>query len=185
MKRMLVLFALLILVLAGYSSLVALPPRGDGPPERQRDERPSKHSDDPPRVTDSSAEVQTMSGVGPAFTTMYVPGTGCDYRSISSSDPGCGSGCSDARCATVCVSGIPVGSTINAVNAYARETNGAWVKAWKHNAGFYDVLEYSRWYPGPTSTTAQNKMQVCWTYRNWSHNRGREAKLEVVFTPPK
>lgn len=185
MRKSVVAISFIVMILTAFSAVLALQPRGDGPPERQREDRPSTQRDDPPRVIDSSSEVRTMSGVGPAFTTMSVPSTGCSSRSITSSDPGCGTSCSDARCATVCVSGIPVGSTITAINAYARESNGGWRKAWKHSAGFYDVLEYSRWYPGPTSTTEQNKMKVCWTYRNWSHNLGREAKLEVVFTPPK
>jgi hypothetical protein len=160
------------------------------PPDRpDRDSRynPQEEPQNPeqPRVIQSTSALDLSAGVSPAITTIHMPSKGGNSRDISTSDPECGVKSSNAKCADVCVSGIPIGSSITAVNAYAREINGNWVRAWRHPSGFYDVLPYSRFYPGQTTTTAQEKIKVCWQYRNWSHNLAREARLEVVYTPPR
>jgi hypothetical protein len=160
------------------------------PPEHPHlDARPNPQEEpqnpEQPRVLQSTSALELSAGTSPAVTTIYMPPKGGNSRDISTSDPECGAKASNAKCGDVCVSGIPIGSAITAVSAYAREINGNWVRAWRHPSGFYDVLPYSRFYPGQTTTTAQEKIKVCWQYRNWSHNLAREARLEVVYTPPR
>lgn len=159
-------------VRSGPSAMGASYIRGEGPPERGDRDRP-RTNPDPGRVTMESAFSGNM-----GVTEVFAPHLG---HSAHGTDPGC----NDAKCIDACVSGIPVGSVITAVKAYAKGSPGEpWRLAWPHPAGFYDVLPYTRWYPGPTTTNAATKTKVCWQLRNWDWTGDRWGRLEVYFNPP-
>lgn len=119
-----------------------------------------------------------------AESSTVVPRSG---EKTTKGDPGC----EDGTCREVCVSGLPVGSSIVAVEAYAKEQgSGSWAGCWPHSGGgnFLDcgIQGWFRFLGRTHSTnTSSSGLRVCWTAINWSHDRNREARIVVKYNPPR
>lgn len=98
----------------------------------------------------------------------------------SSPDPSCiGSGGPDpsATCVVLRVY-LPLTAQVQAVQAIAKERGAsAWVLC-----GPEQGIGWCKFSGNYQETTTPTNKVVNWLFKNWSHNRDREAKITVTFT---
>jgi hypothetical protein len=86
-----------------------------------------------------------------------------------------------ARCVWMRVCGIPVGATIDSVKGMASNT---------YDEYYYPCKElgecstgWAKFFDRPTRTHDAGGQCVFWRFGNWKHDRSRDVKLEVYWTP--